>query len=79
MARLKVFEGNQTASSEATDALERLVAENFELRHTAVELVLQTRILRERLCEAVRHKPVRHRALTGSPLKRRSGRKLIRR
>ncbi|AUC96063.1 hypothetical protein CWS35_18765 [Bradyrhizobium sp. SK17] len=60
MARLKVFEGNQTASSEATDALERLVAENFELRHTAIELVLQTRILRERLCEAVTHKPVRH-------------------
>ncbi len=59
MARLKVFEGDQTASSEATDALERLVAENFELRHTAVELVLQTRILRERLCEAVAHKPVR--------------------
>ena len=58
MARLKVFEGNQPASSEATDILERLVAENFELRHTAVELVLQTWILRERLFNAGAHKSV---------------------
>ncbi|WP_342723032.1 hypothetical protein AAFG07_27985 [Bradyrhizobium sp. B097] len=60
MARLKVFEGKQSVSSEATDdALERLVAENSELRHTAVELVLQTWILRERLSYVVAHKPVR--------------------
>ncbi|MES5485906.1 hypothetical protein QMZ05_24395 [Bradyrhizobium sp. INPA03-11B] len=59
MARLKVFEGKQSASSEATDALERLVAENSELRHTAVELVLQTWILRESLSDVVAHKPVR--------------------
>ncbi|QIG98741.1 MULTISPECIES: hypothetical protein [Bradyrhizobium] len=58
MARLKVFEGNQSASSDATDALERLVAENFELRHTAVELVLQTWILRERLSDVGAHKSV---------------------
>ena len=59
MARLKVFEGNQPASSEAADILERLVAENSELRHTAVELVLQTWILRERLSDVLPHKPVR--------------------
>ncbi|MBR0898169.1 hypothetical protein JQ616_24690 [Bradyrhizobium tropiciagri] len=59
MARLKVFEGNQSASNEAAEALERLVAENSELRHTAVELVLQTWILRERLSDVVTHKPVR--------------------
>ncbi|QOZ35430.1 hypothetical protein [Bradyrhizobium sp. CCBAU 53421] len=59
MARLKVFEGKQSACSEATEALERLVAENSELRHTAVELVLQTWILRERLSDVVVHKPVR--------------------
>ena len=51
MARLKVFEGKQSPPSEATDVLERLVAETSELRHTAVELVLQTWILRERLSE----------------------------
>ncbi|UFX43073.1 hypothetical protein HAP47_0028115 [Bradyrhizobium sp. 41S5] len=59
MARLKVFEGKQSASSEATDTLERLVAENSELRHTAVELVLQTWILRERLSYVMAQKPVR--------------------
>ncbi|ERF84972.1 hypothetical protein JQ559_18105 [Bradyrhizobium viridifuturi] len=59
MARLKVFEGKQSPPSEATDVLERLVAETSELRHTAVELVLQTWILRERLSDVVAHKPVR--------------------
>ncbi|MBR1158889.1 hypothetical protein [Bradyrhizobium elkanii] len=58
MARLKVFEGNQPASSEAADILERLVAENCELRHTAVELVLQNWILRERLSDVGAHKSV---------------------
>jgi metal-sulfur cluster biosynthetic enzyme len=31
------------------DSVERLMIENFELRNTAVELTLQTAILRERL------------------------------
>ena len=59
MARLKVFEGTQLPPSETTDVLDRLVAEPSELRHTAVELVLQTWILRERLSDVVAHKPVR--------------------
>jgi len=33
----------------ANDSFERLMIENFELRNTAVELTLQTAILRERL------------------------------
>lgn len=33
----------------ARDSFERLMIENFELRNTAVELTLQTAILRERL------------------------------
>lgn len=59
MAHLKVFEWNQSACSEATDALERLVAENFELRNTAIELVLQTWILRERLSDVVTRRAMR--------------------
>jgi len=59
MAQVKVFEGNRAISGDARDALERLVAENFELRHTTVELVLQTTILRERLSNATTRKSLR--------------------
>jgi len=60
MAHIKVFEGNRSVCGESRDSLERLVAENYELRHTTVELVLQTTILRERLSGSATRRPVRH-------------------
>ena len=60
MGQIKTFEIKRSAYGKTEDSLERLVAENFELRQTAVELALQTSILRERLSGATTREQIRH-------------------
>ena len=60
MGQIKTFEIKQSAYGKTEDSLERLVAENFELRQIAVELALQTSILRERLSGATMREQIRH-------------------
>jgi len=60
MGQIQTFEIKQSAHGKAEDSLERLIAENVELRQTAVELALQTSILRERLSGVTPRELIRH-------------------